>query len=67
MNTRIPVFWLSYKRASAMTWQSFGSGPPPEGVKQLVVQAAPHWLLVPFWRRSKEGARVLAAKVLAHE
>ena len=27
---------LSSRRASAMTWQSFGSGPPPDGVKQVV-------------------------------
>lgn len=34
--TQLPIFWLSYRRASAMMWQSFGSGPPPEGVKQFV-------------------------------
>ena len=30
------MFWLWKRNASAMMWQSFGSGPPPEGVKQMV-------------------------------
>lgn len=33
----VPTFWLSNNSASAMTWQSLGSGPPPEGTKQFLV------------------------------
>lgn len=33
----LPVFSFAKRRASVITWHSLGSGPPPEGVKQLVL------------------------------
>ena len=33
----VPMFWLSNRKASAMIWHSFGSGPPPAAGKQFVV------------------------------
>ena len=37
VQSHLPMLSLSKRRASAMTWHSFGSGPPPAGVKQVVV------------------------------